>query len=343
VSNETRMFVRIPDSQARQVLDLATQSINALARSAKLLPGDRTEAIRFEALHTSIDLIAVSALGANAPFEMMSIDGDSSSAIGPTVMGPGFPPTVSTTAVVEHWLRETAVVVELRLPHGLGNTVMPGAPGTGSPKPATRWTSSYRRAADAIRERFRHLLTMATEENHRNSVNAALCPSGIPNRILTESLREFTAAAAGTSRTDVPVLYRDQSKGRPFPLRALNLVDSVPNEWRTLRFTLMSIRHVEMDAIVDGAWLRNAKISRPRPAAQTDELVYSLSLRQLELLSSQEQTVILMYQTGLETAIVGFYRAVIEHLLRHPHSICVVPHYFQATGEFTRGCAWTTL
>ena len=36
------------------------------------------------------------------------------------------------------------------------------------------------------------------------------------------------------------------------PLRAAALSDSWPVGWRRLRFTLLSIRHVEMDSLVDG-------------------------------------------------------------------------------------------
>ena len=37
-----------------------------------------------------------------------------------------------------------------------------------------------------------------------------------------------------------------------------------------------------------------------------------------------------MYQTGLETAVVGFYRAVTVHLMRFPGSVSVQPMYFVA-------------
>jgi hypothetical protein len=96
-----------------------------------------------------------------------------------------------------------------------------------------------------------------------------------------------------------------------------------------LRFSLLSIRHTEMDVEVDGAWLRNTDISRLRPAAESDELVFALSIEQLATLTREEPVTIFMYQTGLETAIVGFYRALTEHLLEQPKSVAVVPMYFR--------------
>jgi hypothetical protein len=47
-----------------------------------------------------------------------------------------------------------------------------------------------------------------------------------------------------------------------------------------------------------------------------------------------------MYQTGLEPAIVGFYRAVAFHLLEFPRSIAVVPCYYQSDHSFAEGTPW---
>src|SRR5690606_17292310 len=79
------------------------------------------------------------------------------------------------------------------------------------------------------------------------------------------------------------------------------------------------------------AWLRNAQISQPRTQAQTDDLVYAISCEQLMALTQagKRSVALRMYQTGLEPAIVGFYRAVTTHLLAHPGSVAVTPMYFQ--------------
>ena len=36
-----------------------------------------------------------------------------------------------------------------------------------------------------------------------------------------------------------------------------------------------------------------------------------------------------MYQTGLETAVVGFYKALTDHLVAHPRSVSVQPMFFE--------------
>jgi hypothetical protein len=97
-----------------------------------------------------------------------------------------------------------------------------------------------------------------------------------------------------------------------------------------------------MDVEVDGAWLRNREISLPRARAQTDELAYQQSMEQLQLLGAEAPTTLYMHQTGLETANVGFYRAVIDyHTGRLGHPIAVVPNYFAGKAAFASGTPWT--
>jgi hypothetical protein len=130
----------------------------------------------------------------------------------------------------------------------------------------------------------------------------------------------------------VPVEYRDGSRSaHPFALREIDLRGPISAAELDLHFALLSIRHTEMDAVVHGAWLRNAEVSRPRPAAQTDDMVYEISRSQLlELTASGTRRVrIHMYQTGLETAVVGFYKALVDHLLEFRNTVALQPMYFQ--------------
>jgi hypothetical protein len=143
---------------------------------------------------------------------------------------------------------------------------------------------------------------------------------------------------------------RDGSAGPPFPLRGTPLVESPGRPGRQLSFALLSIRHTEMDIEVDGAWLRNTVVSRVRPAGDTDRIVYELSLGQLRSLIKDGPVTIEMHQTGLETAVVGFYRAVITmfaELHHRPGSLVVVPKYFKSGADggaprFSEGTPWQT-
>lgn len=341
MSIEKQVAIRMPSELSASVLDLAARAAAALARADKLPPGDRTEAVRFESLHAVIDQLAIAALANGATHEVLP-PSTADHLSGPTVFGPGSAGSKQISSSALKWIQEGSVVVELRLPHFAGATVLAGELGVGPPKPAARWASSEGRPGDAVQKRFEYLLEQAVERG--GDSRAAVCPSNIANRVLTEGLRTYAHRTKGQTRVDAPVLYRDGSKGRPFPLRALSMATSVPDGMRTLRFALMSIRHVDMDKVVDGAWLRNVKISRARAAGFTDDIVFETSLRQLRRLVSDAPTLIHMYQTGLDTAIVGFYRAVIYQLLDKPGSICVVPYYYQdIANKFSEGTAWTTL
>lgn len=229
--------------------------------------------------------------------------------------------------------------------------------------PAPRWDSDGAHGRFAVEARFRAQIeeAIAADGTHRTVIS----PSGIQNSVVTEILHEFVATTPGSTRVDAPVEYRDGSRSaHPFPLRALPLGDQVAPASLELKFVLLSVRHAEMDMIVDGAWLRNAEVSRPRPAAETDDFVYELSLRQLEELCRNERHVhIHMFQTGLETAVMGFYRAVTTYLLTRPGSLSVQPMYFEKrhpsddkelnpagpsprviteSSQFRKGKAWTT-
>ena len=277
------------------------------------------------------------------PFVDLTVSDDgyaqTSEAEGPTVLLPGANQPPRVIPEVASWLSAGSIVVELRLPHSNGMTHMPGSPGVGPPPPALRWQSVEGRPREAMRERFRSLISDALSD--AGGPEAAIRPSGITNSVLTETLREYAGLGRDGGRIDLPVRYVDGSSGPTFPLGAFPLSSESPVALRELRFTLLSIRHVEMDGIVDGAWLRNSRISIRRPQGLTDQIAFETSRRQLRLLGDRGSTKIHIYQTGFEPAILAFYRAVLLHLMECPRSISVVPHYFLGKGEFAEGTPWT--
>lgn len=339
MSIEKRIFVKAPSEIQAQVLDLAKRANAALARSAKLPAGDRTEALRFESLHAVIDQLGIAALANGHAHEVVS-DQDGDDFQGPSVHSREFASAAPPTETTAKWIAEGGVVIELRLPHFLGATETGGQPGKGPRPSASRWMSRGRSPTQAVQERFEFLLQKAVDQS---SAEAAVRPSGISNTVLTEGLRAYTCRAGNEPRVDAPVIYRDGSHGRPFPLRSLSMSETIPTMAKTLRFALMSIRHVELDVEVDGAWLRNTKVSQSRVAGLTDDIIFETSLRQLDRLTTGGSILIYMYQTGLETAILGFYRALVHHLLTHPNSVAVVPCFFHARGNFSHGTPWTTV
>ena len=340
---EKAYFVRVAPTLHPAVHDLHRRVIIARRRAQKLPPGERAEARRFEELHAAIDQCALASLWGGehslveAPDATMADAGFEGASVleGREGIRQGLPRQVSA------WLEEGAIVVRLRLPHFEGETLLAGTEDRGPPPVAERWSTAAERRGDAIEDRFRHLITRALAAD--GTSEAVIRPSEISNSVLTETLREHVVSGPGLCRVDLPVRYRDGSFGPPFPLQSLNLTSSVPHGWHVLRFTLLSIRHVEMDTVVDGAWFRNARISLPREAGLTDQLAFEISLQQLRLLVEQGPTILHLYQTGLETAVMGFYRAVVHHLLERPGTVSIVPHYFRGPGQFSEGTPWTTV
>lgn len=324
MSREELIAIAIePDDDVRLLL---SDIDSARSRAAKALAGDRADVVRYEALSSQLEhwSFAQRAKGhlevklpvtANPPAVVTSPD-DADLAFLPAAWRDRFTQALAAGDIL--------VTLRAPLSHGTarvqpGKTVEP-------PPPAEPWKSKTgARGAGAVQERFE-----AQIEEALAGLGGSLSPSDIQNAILTETLRTYVGQRG--QRADLPVEYRDGSRSRhPFPLRSLKLGDSPLNDADELRFALLSIRHTEMDAVIDGAFLRNAEISRPRPVADTDDLVFEISREQLRALTDDGATPIHLriYQTGLDTAIVGFYRAVVHHLIAHPGSLSVTPMFFQ--------------
>jgi hypothetical protein len=295
---------------------------SAHRRAGKSEPGERTEIAGYEVLCSALEARAGAALCADASVLTSAPD-----------------PASATAGLFSR--NGPVVVVALRLPLEPGELVRSGAT-IAAPDPAS--TVPIRddiRGRRLVEARFMDQLEAAIAEPGKDR-SSALSPSGIHNRVLTEVLRRYVDRQ-GHQPVSVPVVYRDGSKAdADFPFRCLDLTDQLRGQSELdleLRLTLLSIRHTEMDPVVDGAWLRNAEVSRPRPAAQTDDFVYQTSLKQLAALTDGGTLKVRLhvFQTGLETAVVGFYRAAVEFLLRHPGSLEVVPRFYAANGVQSAG------
>ena len=339
---EHAALVGIPPSAA--VDELISDIRSALARSRKADPGDRGDIVRFEALATQLEQMAVRLADKDSVVEIPIGMADQEFllfGLQPEDWDENVPAEIRAAAaeIASRGLRP--LVLSTALESGVAihteTEVLP-------PEPAARWeSSSGSRGRKAVEERFRAQITEALE--NRASIDGgprAISPSGIQNPVVTEILREFVEGFPGEAPAQVPVEYRDGSRSaNPVSLRSLALREKITDGGLELRFALLSIRHTEMDAVVHGAWLRNAEISRPRPAAQTDDLVYEVTRTQLEELTRGDRSVTLyLYQTGLETAVVGFYKALTDHLILQPSSVAVQPMYFAGgTGTQRRNSA----
>lgn len=117
--------------------------------------------------------------------------------------------------------------------------------------------------------------------------------------------------------------YEDGSIGDDFNL--LNLEEITrPIPSQQLNVGLISNRHFELDSVIDYYLLRNTEISRNEDIFISDqeEISFGKSRNFFELLLNnlhEKKTIqVNLYHTGLESAIIGAYRAIVQ-LLSNPN------------------------
>ena len=305
---EESRAVRVPAATAEKLTLIVQQYADAQHRHESLALGDRTEIVRAEQLASQIENIA---------YDQLLNEVDTSG---------------STITISVVW----------PFAEGPATSLMAGV----ERPPADVWRASRERLSrtDATFERFAAQLAQWADGDGDVSSRKPVCPSEVQNRSLTEALRTYATCRPGSQRVEAPVVYRDGSSAPPFPLRSATFSDNEPQDGRdVLRMTLLSVRHVDMDVEVDGAWLRNREVSLPRPAGLTDQLVYEQSLDQFKIISERGPVTLHLYQTGLPAAVVGFYRALINHNGESSSNpVAVVPYYYAGDNRYARSKApWT--
>ena len=177
----------------------------------------------------------------------------------------------------------------------------------------------------------------------RQAVEAALPGGKInmshqPHEVTTEVLAEFVTCAEGEEPGVIRVVYADGSEARPFPLRCLPPAKTGSEPEVLLKAALMSMRHLEIDPLVDFAWFRNREVSQTRALADSDAFCFEYSQKQfaeLRAVYRGKRLTLHLYHTGFEPAALGFYRAL-TLTLQQERWITVVPHYFRGEEGFAR-------
>ncbi len=169
--------------------------------------------------------------------------------------------------------------------------------------------------------------------------------SNQPHSVITAAMWQAIYCEQGTP-IPLNVIYTDGSQSEnPLFVRSLSLPQAKPSQiLPIIRVSLLSMRHPEMDEIVDFAWFRNRDVSKSRSLADTETYCYQETMRQLTALRYSGGATIYLYQTGLQPAIVGFYRALAADLNSHRLEspiIQVIPHYFNRhQNNYQPGKAW---
>lgn len=199
-------------------------------------------------------------------------------------------------------------------------------------------------ASQILREQITRALQNA-KEGKPSAVNF----SNQPHNVITEVLNEFIYSDTEKLKkpTYIQVIYTDGSQGEDFPLQCLpqheiKELDRL-SMFPPLRASLLSMRHLEMDDKVDISWFRNREVSKARAFSETDQFCYSETKRQLDETRKIDAFVLHLYQTGLQPAIIGFYRALIEELLhraKQSPTLMVIPFYFRGKSGYKQGKSW---
>lgn len=321
--------------------DLAEQATVAARRYRKALPGERREGLRVDALCEQLESRAEAlahnglALAVDLERPALVTSHQRFSFIAP---GDGVPAELrEAPGVVDH-VAAGGAVVELIAPLDARATTVRASAPVSALAPAEPAAEAV--AVAGRRELWEHQLEAAARGSAQPIV-----PSGVGNEALAAGLRRFADAGAVPAPQYARVLYRDGSEARPFPLGAVRLNPPAGNALRgvrVLRTALISMRHPEMDADVDAALLRNRIVSQLRPAAETDGIAHAITLQKLAALRRRGPIVLEVFQTGLEPAVIGFYRALVEHLAQGGGELVVRPmHYRRRHDVFEPGLLWS--
>lgn len=173
--------------------------------------------------------------------------------------------------------------------------------------------SERRSRREQMVQRLDKEVAAAVDQFRRDGRGGKVNASNQPHEVTTDVLGCWVRAGGDPSR--VRIVYSDGSEAAPFPLCCLGGRAKPEGEPRVFKAALMSMRHLDIDRIVDFAWYRNREVSQTRSLAESDEFCFHESLAQLrrlyEMAARIDQPIRLeIYHTGFEPASMGFYRAV---------------------------------
>jgi hypothetical protein len=133
---------------------------------------------------------------------------------------------------------------------------------------------------------------------------------------LTKALHRYLHATDAEESFRIHFVYKDGSMGGAIHLRQLPIREE-PSGAVDLCVALESCRHFDLDTEVDCYLLRNAEVARREDAtfAVQEKISYERIRASLEDLCGKESLHLRLFHTGLEPAVVGFYRALIDLLL----------------------------
>lgn len=137
---------------------------------------------------------------------------------------------------------------------------------------------------------------------------------------------------------DIRFAYSDGSIGEKFPLFCLAPKEATKG-LPIIRAALISSRHFDLDSSIDTCIIRNSEIGRREDAsiAEQEQLSFEIAYNfLLECLNNSDGVELHLYHTGLEPAVIGTYRAILEMMQKSDQKyrdrLMVIPKMFRGSG-----------
>ena len=190
--------------------------------------------------------------------------------------------------------------------------------------------------------------------------------------VFTEMIRDYIYERQMTKVILVPIAYGDGSQGGPFFLFSLPKIEE-PNAEEFFGFNvgLVSLRHQEADKYVDRCMVRNRDIQNRENGAEQEELTFRKTYECLDELlrfirgeigerdnltpslrillgwkpklkerSWNGLNLNVFHTTGLESAGIGAYKAILDIIKKYQGEILVTPRILIPSGDYKKCQVW---
>lgn len=183
-----------------------------------------------------------------------------------------------------------------------------GEPSSTENRPRPQQAGAYR----SEEERLIYVMEQCLRKGWPTVVNLS-----VPRHAaITRSLRKFVYDAEFKG-CELPVVFKDGSRPPAFPVGCLSEPEPFEtSQDRVIYAGLMSMRHPELDYLVDFYVTRNQELVREASMADEEQLAFERTVALLDVRELDDGAEVRVLHTGLEPMVVGFYRGVVDILAR---------------------------
>ncbi|MDP2629777.1 MAG: SMI1/KNR4 family protein [Candidatus Harrisonbacteria bacterium] len=190
--------------------------------------------------------------------------------------------------------------------------------------------------------------------------------------VFTEMIIDYVYQVSNIVPINLPIAYGDGTKGGPFPLFSLPRIE-LPDARNFFNFKVgfITLRHGPSDKYIERSLIRNREIQSKDTAADQEELAFKRTFEcldeimrfmrgeltnekdfspslgillgyrpELKTRSVKGMDLHIFHTTGLESAGIGTYLAILQLLNKYRGQVIVTPRILIPNGEFQEGEKW---